>query len=194
MYTRSPLTAFTTVILMSLMTAASASALPSDRIVKYVIRDDPSDPGSDVVLNVALTLHPSDSDAGSIGWEITEIELRAPGSGGGADTVWVESAPDVDTADGLWWVDHSNTNTPQLSEFTVPPRLAGTASAEDPADADLDYDFRGRSYTPPANGAPYDPTAALDYSFTADGETAPIAEGEEEPTELQEDDDPSGTT
>lgn len=187
--------AIAVVLLSGLLSIAWAQELPADETVAYWIHELPDDPNSAVTLSITLTLHADDSDSGSVGWQITEVEFRQPGTGGASDTVWTESFPSVNSADGLWWVEHSDPGDPQPSEFSWPPLLTGDAVAVDPANADLSYALEGLAYTPPPEGAPYTVTAAFQYSFSLLGESAPFLEGEDEPVEVPPESDPpvSGT-
>lgn len=160
---------------------ATRADLPVDRSVYLYMYEVPGDPESDIVFSVTLDLEASDIDGYWVGWEITSIEVREPGT---QDTVWIESFPMVDSPDGLWWVEHYDPGDPLHDEFTVPPLLEGTALAQDPLNDDLDYVLEGASYIPPPGGAPYDSTAAIDYTFTLDGEVEPKKDGDDEPVEM----------
>ena len=156
--------------------------------VSYWIHETPADPNSPVEFRIRLELANSDEDGDSIGWEVTSLEICQVESTG-ACTLWVDDDPNVPTQDGLWWVEHADPNDPQDDEFTMPPHLQGTAAADDPNDADLDYDFEGQVYlapTPPGE-PPYDVTAALDYTFTPVGSNDPIGDGDDEPVEVPPD-------
>jgi hypothetical protein len=163
---------------------------PLSKQVFYKIHDDPGDPNSAVIFTIELSLQEADSDGDSIGWEIAEIRFCQPGQGGGGDTYWVESDPNVPSGDGLWWIDHASYHYPELEEFAEPPHLVGTATAQDPNDGDLGYDFEGVAYTPPPRGAPWDPTGALDYAFTVVGGPPPVPDGDDEPAEIEDQEDP----
>ena len=104
---------------------------------------------------------------------------------GGPDTVWTQADPNVPTPDGLWWISHADGAHPQASEFVLPPYLVGTATAADPNDADLEYDFGGVKYTPPEppESPPYTVTMASDYTLRRVGEQTPIATALADPTE-----------
>jgi len=161
------------------------------RDIEYLIHETPTDPNSPVEFRIKLSLESSDQDGNEIGWDITSIEIREVGD---PDTVWVDDDPNVPTEDGLWWVEHDDPNNPQNAEFTMPPRLEGTAAAEVLGDDDLEYDFAGLAYTPPepAQQPPYEITSALDYTFTLVGDTDPIGSGEDEPVEIPPQDDAPG--
>ena len=163
---------------------AMADGLPEDQTVYYYIHDDPTQRPSNVVFAIRLDLTAVDSDADAVGWDITSIEFRQPAGRPAPDTVWGEAAPTVDSADGLWWVEHSDTALPVLEEFTLPPKLVGLAIAQNPLDKNLDYDFEGVAYVPPPEGAPFDITAALTYVFTEEEEDEPVKQGTDEPVDI----------
>ena len=158
---------------------------PVDRVITYSIHEIPTDPSSDVVFVVSLDLTAADLDGSWVGWEIESAEFRQPGIGGGADTVWTKSSPFIDTVDGLWWIEHVDPTAPEVAEFVMPPELLGTAAADDPANADLEYDLVGVVYTPPAppETPPYENTSALAFAFTEEGQAEPIEEADEEPAD-----------
>ena len=177
-------------ICLAINAPARGDFIACDQTLWYLIHQEPTNHQSDVVFIVRLKVQAEDSDADSVGWRIVAAEFRQPDVGGGPDTVWLEASPAVDSPDGLWWCDHADFLDLQLSEFVLPPLLVGTADAEDPGQADLDYSFEGVSYDPPPGGPPYDPTAALNYVFTIVGEPEPEEEGDDEPGEIDEENEP----
>lgn len=174
----------TVAFVLGLVPVSSADPMTGD--IEYLIHETPADPNSPVDFRIKLSLESSDQDGDEIGWDITSIEIREVGD---PDAVWVDDDPIVPTEDGLWWVEHDDPNNPQNAEFTMPPRLQGTATAQQYAGDDLDYDFEGKTYTPPepSGEPPYQITAALDYTFTLVGDNTPIADGEDEPVEVPPD-------
>jgi hypothetical protein len=170
--------------------AAEVPGPPITQDVVYKMHSNPDDPNSPIIFTIWLSLEQADQDDDSVGWEVTEVRFRQIAEGSGADTIWMASDPNVPTSDGLWWVDHADRSNPQLAEFDVVPYMAGTAAAEDPNDPDLEYSFEGATYTPPGGGPPWDPTTALNYSFSVDGDPAPVQSDEDEPVEIDDDDDP----
>ena len=113
------------------------------------------------------------------------------GPNGGPDKVWIQQDPEVSTPDGRWWVDHADVWSPQSSEFTRVPHLEGVATAQDPNDADLEYELEGSEYIPPSppGSPPYAVTAALDSKLQLVNESTPLEEGSDEPA----DGDPPGS-
>jgi hypothetical protein len=152
---------------------------------RYGIHETPADPNSPLAFLITLSLAASAGDCTATGWTITTLEIRQLDPNGGSDTVWTQADPNVPTPDGLWWVVHADVASPQASEFVLPPHLIGTATAVDPNDANLEYDFVGVAYTPPAapESPPYAVTAATTFALRGEGAQPPIAIGEAEPTE-----------
>ena len=174
---------------LGLVPVSSADPMTGD--IEYLIHETPTDPNSPVEFRVKLSLESSDQDGNEIGWDITSIEIREVGD---PDAVWVDDDPNVPTEDGLWWVEHDDPSNPQNAEFTMPPRLQGTAAAEQFASDDLDYDFAGKTYTAPEppEEPPYQFTAALDYTFTLVGDDDPVGSNEDEPVEIPPEEEPDG--
>ena len=165
-------------------TGTARADLPESQTVHYYIHEPPTDPDSAVVFAVRLDLASVDSDEGWVGWKIASAEFRQPGGPGELDAVWTKDLPEIDTIDGLWWVKHADPTAPKSSEFSMPPRLLGMASAETSWAADLVYDVEGVEYAGPPERVPYDDLVALTYSFTEDGDPAPTEEGQDEPVEV----------
>ena len=70
---------------------------------------------------------------------------------------WFKTDPFVDTADGLWWIDHADPVSPVISEFLIPPRIADTAPSVNPfTEAALEFDIEGAVYVEPPEGAPFE--------------------------------------
>lgn len=170
--------------------AAGAQALPTDRTIAYRIFDDPGDPNAVVLFIVKLSLGAQESAGSSVGWKIKQISIRQSPTQSQPATTWIESLPAVGTPDGLWWVAHADPESPVLSEFTRPPLLSGRATAQQSSQPDLDYDLEGQAYTPPPGGPPFTVTAALDYTFIKVGDSEPTGDGEDEPTDMEEDGNP----
>lgn len=168
--------------------AGVSAAPPAHKTIQYNIHYDPSDPSSPVALIITLELDSilvredlPPSTGGSIGWELAEIHITEPGT---PDIEWTDSAPVIDTPDGLWWTDHADIDAPHRLEFVLPPLLEGTALAVDPADDDLDYYFEGLAYDPSPDDPVYPVTASMDYMFTLAGDVQALHSGTEEPVEL----------
>lgn len=171
---------------LGLVVSGADAGLPLDQDVVYRIHDDPNDPNSDVVFSVWLELTATARDGDSVGWEIKLMRFRQV-EPGGADTFWKILHPTIPSVDGRWWIDHADGDNPQLGEFNDPPRLAGTATANDPEDDDLEYDFQGTDST---GVAPWSATGRLDYEFALAGAPGPLLSGTDEPVEIDDEDDP----
>jgi len=165
--------------------AGPVLALPADQVIQYDIHVDPSDPSSRVQYTLAVSITAVSQDGNWIAWDVTNYQITEWATLG-ADTVWDVDNPHVDTADGYWWVSHSNPNDPQLSDFVKPARVSDTAIANDPTDPDLDFDVTGKAYVPPSGGAPYQVTGSLDFRFstTPDPNDPPDDGGDDEPVDL----------
>ncbi|MCG8406726.1 MAG: hypothetical protein MI923_16140 [Phycisphaerales bacterium] len=160
-----------------------ALALPTDRTIIYEIHETPSDPKTTVAWTVELELKAADStSADDIGWEIQVIRITDEG----AQAEWCEVNPYENGGDNLWWLSHADGNNPTVEEFTEPPLIQGTATN---ATNDLDYDFEGTVYTPPAppQQPPYPVTSLLCYTFHIVGEPDPEADEDDEPADTNDD-------
>ena len=154
-----------------------------DMIIRYDFHDKPSDPGSDVVLSIVVTLQEFEQTGNKIGWSAALLEIRQPQKAGD-DLIWSKTLPFVGTADGLWWITHADQANPVLEEFAVMPFMSGVAVSEsNPTQKSMFFEMNGTPYAPPPGGPPYKPTFGMTYSFRLDGEDDPVAEGEEEPVE-----------
>jgi len=163
----------------------SASALPPDRHVYMAIHQNPDNPTSPVQYYFTLNITAVSQDGNDIGWAVTSFSITEKVTLGN-DIVWSLDDPFVDTVDGLWWVTHADPDNPVRSEFILPVHIADTALAEDPSNADLDFDVAGDTYTAPPEGAPYEVTAALDFSLrlsTTPAQDPPDDSGNDEPVD-----------
>ena len=140
---RTALGLLTTVAAFGAPALSARAAIPAARDVYYYVYSIPEDLTSDIALSVRLSLTAVEVEGSAVGWEITYAEFREPGTTSEDDVVWYAEYPAVDTADGLWWVEHADPSTPVLAEFATPPRLVGTATAVDSQYADLEYDLQG---------------------------------------------------
>ncbi len=172
---------------LGLVVSVADADLPLDQDVVYKIHDDPNDPNSDVVFSVWLTLTATARDGDSVGWRIKLMQFRQVEQGG-PDTIWKILNPTIPSVDGRWWINHADGDNPQLGEFDDPPRLAGTATAEDQYDDDLEYDFQGTEGT---GVTPWDPTARLNYEFILVGASEPLLSGTGDPVEVDDEEDPN---
>ncbi|MCG8409443.1 MAG: hypothetical protein MI923_29915 [Phycisphaerales bacterium] len=182
MYRRNYILAFLAFSISSVCANVALAALPDDQTIEYKIYD-----GTQVVFTVRIHLKAVSVDNGSVEWSVQKMVFYQQGSKTGD---WEELNPTVDTPDGRWWVNHADTENPELEEFDMPPLMEGCATSLNSNVDDLDFSFEGQVYTEPPGGAPYTITVALDYLFHIVGKIDPEEEGEDEPAEL---DDPPGS-
>lgn len=172
--------------------AQAAMTVDTEIKIVYRIHQTPGDPQTPVVFTITATLERISTVGSQVAWHAGVLQFRKKGTGGAPDKIWEAYDVPADTTDDLWWVTHANTNTPVASEFKLPPRYLGTAEPIAQSTYDLDFDFRGRTYTPPQGGAPYTITAGMNYELdTAIGPEIPP--GTDEPVELPPITDPPGT-
>lgn len=163
--------------------SVSASTLPDPVYIRYQVHQD-SDPQEPVSYEIGLVLTALERGGDDIGWRVDGVEIRKIDSSGGADFIWRDLAPEVDTQDGLWWVTHADADAPTNADFVEPPPVAGQAATVQRASADLDYELEGEVYTSPPEGDPWEVTASLSFVLTLDGETEPLEEKSEENSEM----------
>lgn len=161
--------------------------MPANRVVKYYIRETPTDPQSDVVFIFGLKITARQRDGDSIGWSIVEIRIKEPGS---LLRLWIDDAPTTPSADGLWWIDHEDGDSPLDSEFAVTPKMEGTAEAQGLNDDDMDYTLEGDTYSPLPSLFGAD-VSSQTFVFTFVGESTPYIDGTDEPTAIDDDVDPA---
>lgn len=154
------------------------------KLVTYRIYEDPNEPSGEITYEITLLLEEQDRHDEEISWSVERVTVRQPGVNGGADVVWVDLMPSVETESGDWKVAHADPDNPVNEDFVLPPRIFGTAVDEAVLVADLKYSFAGTSYSPSGSSPWVDTTTALDWLFTLDGETILLNEGEDEPVEL----------
>lgn len=158
------------------MTVSPVQALPGNQEILFSIYEDPADPESDLVLTIHLVLSAVDSSPTAVAWDVTKVALTQPDLNGGGATVTVDLSPSVDTPDGLWWIKHADLEDPKVSEFLLPPLVAGTAVEQNASNPELvDYEFEGTVYVPPPS--PEEPsfqvTAAMNGVFWTLGQPKP---------------------
>ena len=167
----------------ALVAGVARTASADTRYVDYLIREDPSDPESDVIYIFSLGIEEADKDGDWIGWQIDEVAIVRLDSLGEVDAYWTEYAPYVPTSDGLWWVQHDDPKNPKGKDFDVTPWLVGMAQADDPNNDDMRYDFIGATYT--GQGPHYDGSVSgMAYVLAPEGEEEPELEGDDEPGEI----------
>ena len=120
-------------------------------------------------------------DGDSIGWEVALLTVLELDENGDMVNLWSMANPFVDTADGLWWIEHADPDNLVLSEFTVPPRMQDIAPSSHAGLLPLQFDIEGSLYTAPPSGAPFSITTSLDvflveYAGEAGGPLPPQKE------------------
>ncbi len=180
-----------TAVVVAFVGVICSDALAEDKelSVRYNVRETPGDPSSAVIWTIDLALQEKQVDGNDVGWLIDSITISQLNATGQVENTWTELTPTVNSPDGLWWVEHADPQDPKRTEFAQPPLVEGTAIAQDPPDADLDYYLEGVPYEPPPE-PPFEVTAALDYTFTLVGSSEPEGDGDDEPVELPPLDDP----
>ena len=167
----------------ALVTGVASTASADTRYVDYLIREDPSDSESGVIYIISLGIEEAETDGDWIGWQINEVAIVRLDSLGEVDAYWIEYAPYVPTSDGMWWVEHEDTENPKAKEFDDTPLLVGLALANDPNDDDMRYDFIGATYT--GQGPQYGGSVSgMAYVLAPEGQEEPELEGDDEPGEI----------
>ena len=173
------------IVVGTVCTAAEAT-LPDDQTIRYNIREIPSDPESDVIFTITLELSANQADGDSVGWQIDEVRFVRISD----EAEWIEDYG-TNSKPSLWWVDHADHHSPELSEFAMPPLLTGMAEAVLAPDPDLEYSIVGKTcdtacqeiYTPSI-------AAALDLLLWVDQEPEPEVDDEDETVEIDSGEDP----
>jgi hypothetical protein len=182
----------TSLLLMAILVtfvgvSAARADLPADRTIELQIREDPTDNESPVTFLVTVDITAIDSEDNMVAWEIKGAHFIDRQCEQRPCDKWTGPDPIVDTIDGLWWVEHVDPQSPQTEEFDSMPLIMGTAGAQG-SYADLNYEVQGRSYS----GAPSygGKVTSLTYELVKKGMDEPEEEGDDEPTELDEENHP----
>lgn len=130
----------------SLLVAAHAFAdLPVGRTVSYDIHATPSNPNSFVQFKYDIHITPKSQSGNSIAWGVDSVTIREYNSAAQLLGTWIDGAPVVHTADGRWWVTHSDPENPTLSEFIVTPKIDGNGASGSFPVTTMDYSSEGTS-------------------------------------------------
>lgn len=179
--------AFPIFVALGITTCSALGDLPASRIVEYRIRETPSDPESDVVLQVYLDIKPVDSNGSEITWQVATMWAESVDSSGFVLATWWIEGPDVDTTDGLWRTTHADTMNPTPAEFNDLPEVWGVAEPIDEGQGDLAFAFY--SAAPSGGSSMYGGNVGLaTHSFLT--LNAPVGavlvdeDGEDEPVEI----------
>jgi hypothetical protein len=180
---------FTMAALLTGVPRLAEASPPDTQVVEYLIREVPDHPDSPVVFGAKVTLKSVDTNGTQVAWEATELVLMEIDSEGEATSVWVDASPSFAVWQGRWWVEHADPETPELSEFSMPPFIEGAATAEGGSGTALDYTFVGETCES-CRGMFGGNVAALNYEFILVGEEIPLEAGEVEPVQIDDDDFP----
>lgn len=159
---------------------SSAWALPPNQIVTYTVRETPSNPNSDVLIEHELFLMAFSQHGDDISWKFAKLEFVQPGVG-----TWRDASPGLPN----WVVTHADPNNPVASDFTSPPAMSGTAVAFGSPNDDLEYSstpgicdsIQEELYSGDVTCATYDYAAASTIAHV----------DEDEPEEIDSENDPS---
>lgn len=178
--TRKSLTAAAMTIAM-LGGAAGARATVPEQDVRFEFHSDPDDASTPVVIRVDLHLVPSKTSGNQVGWSASTLHIYHLNSGGSVSESWAASNVSFDTSDGLWTIVHADSSAPDISEFLLPPTLAGTFANDDSNGPPLVTSFNATGNTSNRN-TPYEYNAYLNYSFSRGGESTAITAGSDRST------------
>lgn len=179
------------VILAPIGVSAAHAAHPEDRVITYSIREDPQDAESDVTFLVSLKLTAVDREDSTVAWRVVYAKFEQLDEFGEPLAAWMILYPQLDTSDGYWWVEHEEYLEPVPEEFHSVPTLEGSAPALDEEDPDLDFFVETGSCTGGCTSMYGGQVTALNHAFVVAGEPEPIEEGDDEPSEIEEDNNPS---
>jgi hypothetical protein len=160
---------------------ALAAAAAQEMEVRYNIREVPDDPESAITWTIDLSLQAEEIDGNSIAWSVHSVTICQLDAQEQPESTWVDTSPTVDLPGGQWWVTHADAEDPLVSEFVLPPYIEGIAAMENSASADMSYYLEGAPYDPSPDPPLFAVTAALDYSFSVDGDPPVFKEAVAEP-------------
>lgn len=174
-------------IVMSCFAAATFTALRTVQAdnsyfaFAYDILKDSSDPNSGVEFHVVFEVSESDRDADWVGWHVDTLYIVQSHAGGG-ETIYKTDSATVDTADGLWWIQHAKPDEPDAAEFDVAPMIHGTApSVSSQYFQCLEYYIVG------LNLERYDYATRVKYGFSGCDEESPYKEKDDDDGEIDSD-------
>lgn len=186
-----PLCGVLAVVSAAGLPSARAQEPPATRIVTYNHLQTLETPSSETTWAVDVELLKSQSSGNEIGWTVVSLTVVELDAAGVVLRAWLDETVMLSTPDGLWWTQHADPLSPDLSDFSLPPLMVGTAAAQDPGYADLDYSVEGVPYQLQPQDPVYDDWAALDYAFTLVGSSQSEATGDDLVAEVNPPDRPS---
>jgi hypothetical protein len=161
--------------------------LPADRGVRYTIRENPTDPDSNVIWTIDLTLAAVERVGNEIGWSVTRVSIADVDESGNATRTWTDESPEVATPDGLWWVEHADPDDVALADFAGVPVVSGLAGAGSGTTSALEYAFDGVMYGPdPGEPLFGHVVTALSFALTLEGSATPEHTGAGQPATVDE--------
>jgi len=164
----------------------AVDARPPDHAITFKLHETVGDTTSTIDFTVTMGLMKDTVDGNDIGWDVIVVTFREMDDEGNVVTTWTKNNPDVDTTDGLWWIEHANPASPVNSEFLVPPLISGTAPSPNPNVISLEFEFEGDIYVEPPEGAPFEDTSSLTTLLRDEGTPPPPPKKdvENEPVEM----------
>ena len=174
------------VLTLLLAFCGAADARPPDFTLTVNVRETEGDHESPIEFTVTMGLMKDTVDGNDIGWKVIVVTIREMDDEGNVLNTWTKNSPDVNTADGLWWIEHADPDAPVNSEFLVTPLISGTAPSPNPSVVSLVFEFEGAIYVAPPEGAPYDDTSSLTMLLRDEGTPPPPPKKdvEDEPAEV----------
>jgi len=160
----------------------------------YALHAEPSDPESPVLFTVSYFLTLAEQGEGSAGWRVDKVRFKQYDAEGELIGVWKIENPILNTPDGLWWTQHARAVAPELAEFTLPPRISGTALSEFGSPHDLDFEFEGLDRDPSAQSETPPDSGTLSWYLAYSGASSPESEGDDEPVDIEGPHDSNGDT
>lgn len=175
--------AITSLFAISALAAAGVNAngnpdvpanLPNGRTLTYEVRD--GDLESPLTYEYEMHLTAQEEDGDSIGWAVDSVTIRKFDENEQLTSTWIDNAPNVASADGLWWAEHADPANPVLDDFLVSPPIDGTAGT------DMDYGFEGHGApAAPAAQTAIDPNVIVSLILWIQAQPAPEVKLERKP-------------
>lgn len=166
-----------------LASSAGASQPPDKFELHFVF---PADPNTGDHFQALLTMVPDEQSGNLVGWRADTIEIREYDSGNSEIGYWLDQSSTLNTADGLFWIRHEQPATPELSEFQALPLLTGAASEAGAATTpSLEYSLEANTTAADVSGDGM--VKEMNYALKFSDESEPVAEGEDDPVWIDED-------
>jgi hypothetical protein len=163
----------------------AVASLPDDRVVSYLIREDPNDQESDVIFEIEFEIAAIQTNGNAIEWSVDQANFVEYDTNGSPIDSWTDDDPTVITSNGLWWVVHEDPESPAVAEFNMPPTVTGVATVDTTGD-DLEYIIESGTLTQNQSEMYGGEVAGLTHFLARVAVSEPIAEGEDEPVEVDD--------